>query len=98
MVFNVFDALHSIQKYLYFIIFVFLMKFYLSSYKLGQETDRLNKLVPRSNRRIGYIFNGMNFNGTDHPKSANIDKEVDYCKKHKISFKTLRDGEAIIIA
>lgn len=34
---------------------------------------------------------------SDHPESADTDKEVEYCKKHKIAFKTLRDGEVIII-
>ena len=35
---------------------------------------------------------------SDHPESEDIDKEVEYCKKHNIPFKTLRDGEVIIIA
>jgi dipeptidase E len=34
---------------------------------------------------------------SDHPESAAIDKEVEYCKKNNIPFKTLRDGEVIII-
>jgi dipeptidase E len=34
---------------------------------------------------------------SDHPESAAIDKEVKYCKDNKIRFKTLRDGEVIII-
>jgi len=34
---------------------------------------------------------------SDHPESKAIDKEVQYCKDHKILFKTLRDGEVIII-
>ncbi len=34
---------------------------------------------------------------SNHPESADIDKEVEYCKKHKIPFKTLRDGEVIIV-
>ncbi len=34
---------------------------------------------------------------SNHPESADIDKEVEYCKKNEISFKTLRDGEVIII-
>ncbi|HLD85169.1 MAG TPA: Type 1 glutamine amidotransferase-like domain-containing protein [archaeon] len=34
---------------------------------------------------------------SNHPESADIDKEVEYCKKNKIPFKTLRDGEVIII-
>ena len=34
---------------------------------------------------------------SDHPESAAIDKGVDYCIKNNIPFKTLRDGEVIII-
>lgn len=34
---------------------------------------------------------------SDHPESADIDKEIEYCKKNKIPFKPLRDGEVIII-
>jgi dipeptidase E len=34
---------------------------------------------------------------SDHPESADIDKEAKFCKKNNIPFKTLRDGEVIII-
>lgn len=34
---------------------------------------------------------------SDHPESADIDKCVDYFKEKQISYKTLRDGEAIVI-
>lgn len=34
---------------------------------------------------------------SDHPESADIDKEIEYCVKNKILFKALRDGEVIII-
>ncbi len=34
---------------------------------------------------------------SDHPESADIDKEVEFCKENNIAFKTLRDGEVIII-
>lgn len=34
---------------------------------------------------------------SDHPESADIDKCVDYFKANGIPYKTLRDGEAIII-
>lgn len=34
---------------------------------------------------------------SDHPESADIDKCVDYFKKNGIAYKTLRDGEAILI-
>ncbi len=33
---------------------------------------------------------------SDHPESANVDKEVEYFMKHKLPFKTLPDGEVII--
>lgn len=34
---------------------------------------------------------------SNHPESGNVDKEVEYFIKLKIPFKTLRDGEVIII-
>lgn len=34
---------------------------------------------------------------SDHPESPAIDKEVDYCTRNGIPFRTLRDGEVIII-
>lgn len=39
------------------------MEFYLSSYKLGNETDKLVAMTP--NRRIGYIPNALDFTGAD---------------------------------
>lgn len=33
---------------------------------------------------------------SDHPESADIDKEVEYCEEHSIPYKTLRDGEVIL--
>ena len=34
---------------------------------------------------------------SDHPESADVDKEVEYCRRKGILFKTLRDGDVIII-
>jgi len=34
---------------------------------------------------------------SDHPESAAVDKAVEYCQMNGIPFKTLRDGEAIVI-
>lgn len=39
------------------------MKFYLSSYQLGKETEKLKKLIPH--KKIGYIPNARDFSGTD---------------------------------
>jgi dipeptidase E len=35
---------------------------------------------------------------SDHPESENIEKEIAYYQKNKISYKILRDGEVIIIS
>ncbi len=51
------------------------------------------------------IWNGLGFLDcillphykSNHHESADIDKEVEYCNKNNIPFKTLRDGEVIII-
>lgn len=34
---------------------------------------------------------------SDHPESAEVEKEVEYLEKNKIPYKTLKDGEVIII-
>jgi len=34
---------------------------------------------------------------SEHPESADIDRVVEYCRREGIRFKTLRDGEVIII-
>lgn len=34
---------------------------------------------------------------SDHPESADIDKEVAFCEQNNIPYKTLRDGEVLII-
>lgn len=34
---------------------------------------------------------------SDHPESADIEKEITYCKENNISYKAIRDGEVIII-
>jgi len=34
---------------------------------------------------------------SDHPESEDIDKEIDYCKENNLPFRTLRDGEVIIL-
>ena len=34
---------------------------------------------------------------SDHPESEDIAKEVEYCKNNNVPYKTLRDGEVIIL-
>lgn len=42
---------------------------YLSSYELGNETDKLKKMIP-SNNKLGYIFNALDFTGADPERKA----------------------------
>ncbi len=44
------------------------MKYYLSSYELGNETEKLKKLVPKG--KIGYIPNARDFTGADPERRA----------------------------
>jgi dipeptidase E len=44
------------------------MKFYLSSYKLGNETEKLKGLVPHG--KIGYIPSALDFSGVDLRRRA----------------------------
>ncbi len=56
------------------------MKFYLSSYKLGNETEKLKKLVPKG--KIGYVPNARDFTGTDLERRA---------KRNKTNMQSLRE-------
>jgi dipeptidase E len=44
------------------------MKYYLSSYEIGNETEKLKKLVPKG--KIGYIPNARDFSGADPERRA----------------------------
>ena len=51
------------------------MKFYLSSDKLGNETEKLKELIP--NKKIGYIPNALDFSKADlERKKKHIEKDV----------------------
>ena len=45
------------------------MKMYLSSYELGNETKKLKKMVP-ANKKLGYVFNALDFTGADQRSTA----------------------------
>lgn len=44
---------------------------------------------------VGFRF--MPHWDSDHPESADVEKEIMYCKENKIPYKAIRDGEVIII-
>ena len=71
------------------------MRFYLSSYKLGNETERLKKLIPRG--RIGYIPNALDFTGAYNADpqrmKTHIEKDMDSLRELgvKVELLNLRD-------
>jgi dipeptidase E len=47
---------------------------------------------------LGFVdFHFMPHWDSNHPESADIDKEIAYCKENNIPYKAIRDGEVIII-
>ena len=56
---------------------------------------KIKKVVWEGLGLIDYVF--LPHYKSDHSESKDIDKEVQYCKENGMPFKTLRDGEVIII-
>lgn len=53
------------------------MRFYLSSYKLGNEQKKLVGLMPREKKKIGYIPNALDFSSADpERREVGIRKEI----------------------
>ena len=68
------------------------MRFYLSSYKLGNETEKLKRLIPKG--RIGYIPNALDFSGADPQRlKIHIEKDMDSLRALgiKVELLNLRD-------
>ena len=68
------------------------MRFYLSSYRLGNETEALKRLIP--NGKIGYIPNALDFTGADpHWLEKYIEQDMDSLSELgvKVELLNLRD-------
>jgi dipeptidase E len=53
------------------------MKYYLSSYQLGKETNKLKEQIKGTNGKFGYIFNALDFTGVDPiRRDAHIQSDV----------------------
>lgn len=54
------------------------MKYYLSSYKLGNELDKLLDLLKQTSGKFGYIPNALDFTGSDPDwKKKHIQADID---------------------
>lgn len=52
------------------------MKFYLSSYKLGNEGKKLSALAPKGNDKVAYIPNALDFTADLPRRKASEEKEI----------------------
>lgn len=57
------------------------MKFYLSSYKLGQEVESLKKMVPVKNKKTAYIPNALDFSDDLERRKKSEQSDIDDLKK-----------------
>ncbi|MDO8648189.1 MAG: Type 1 glutamine amidotransferase-like domain-containing protein [Candidatus Peregrinibacteria bacterium] len=72
----------------------------LDAYKIVDDsTDtpykELKEVVWEGIGLINFVF--LPHFDSDHPESSDIDKEIEYCKQNNLPYKTLRDGEVLII-
>ena len=57
------------------------MKYYLSSYKLGNETNILKELIDNTHKNFGYILNALDFSSSDPiRKKLHIEKDMEDLK------------------
>jgi len=56
------------------------MKFYLSSYKIGDESKRLQELVSQNNRKVAYISNALDFATDLERRKQSEEKDINDLK------------------
>lgn len=62
---------------------------------LDTPYDGQNKVIWEG---LGFVdFRFMPHWDSDHPESADVEKEIAYCKENNISYRAIRDGEVIIL-
>jgi len=53
------------------------MRFYLSSYKLGNEIDKLKELIPTNNKKTAYISNALDFSNDLERRGKSEQSDID---------------------
>ena len=56
------------------------MKFYLSSYKVGNETDKLTALIPADNKKTAYISNALDFSNDAERRKQSEQSDIEQLK------------------
>ena len=66
------------------------MKYYLSSYKLGNETEKLKQLIKETNGKFGYVPNALDYSGADSTEvQKHIKRDIDELKVQGASVELL---------
>lgn len=53
------------------------MRFYLSSYKLGNEVDKLRELIPAKNKKTAFISNALDFSNDFERRKKSEQSDID---------------------
>jgi len=56
------------------------MKFYLSSYKVGNETDKLKAMIPADNKKTAYISNALDFSNDAERRKQSEQSDIEQLK------------------
>ena len=66
------------------------MKYYLSSFKLGNETSKLKDFVSKTNKKFGYIPNALDFSTANAiRKSKHIDDDMNDIRQYGVEIEVL---------
>ena len=66
------------------------MKYYLSSFKLGNETSKLKDLVNKTNKKFGYIPNAIDFTSADPVRRIkHIEDDMNDIRQHGVEIEIL---------
>lgn len=57
------------------------MKFYLSSYGLGNKTNKLKKMISKSNKKIAFVPNALDFSFDLERRKKSCDEQLEVLKK-----------------
>jgi dipeptidase E len=65
------------------------MRYYLSSYKIGNESDKLRALIPANNKKTAYISNALDFSTDFERRKQSEQFDIDQLKTFGLDVKLL---------
>ncbi len=65
------------------------MKFYLSSYKIGNEIEKLKALIPVNNKKTAYISNALDFSSDVERRKQSEQSDIEQLKRFGLDVELL---------